>query len=156
MNVPKPRLHYAARLLHWHTIEERPIRGPRTRRECQQYHQYQQECEKPFHGVSPYRILTSICCFPEKSIMNETIRGLFAPVLTALATGRYNVTPSSARIFEQYLCQARPSPQRIMEIYGQGLQRSMSQILPDRLKGFYLRFVSSPEGQIQNKEPHQW
>ena len=32
-------------------------------------------------------------------------------------------------------------PQSIMEIYGQGLQRSMAQILPGRLKVFYQGIV---------------
>ena len=42
---------------------------------------------------------------------------------------------------EENLCQTRRSPQSIMEKYGQGLQRSMAQILPGRLKDFYQGIV---------------
>ncbi len=54
---------------------------------------------------------------------------------------RYLLDKKLYWIPEENLCQTRRSPQSIMEIYGQGLQRSMAQILPGRLKDFYQGIV---------------
>jgi hypothetical protein len=40
-------------------------------------------------------------------------------------------------ISEQKLCQTRRLPQSIMEIYGQGSQRSMVLFLPESMEDFY-------------------
>ena len=44
-------------------------------------------------------------------------------------------------ISEQNLRQTRRSPQSIMDIYGQGLQRRMAHVLPERLCDFYYGIV---------------
>ena len=49
----------------------------------------------------------------------------------------YSLIESLNQICEMDLCQARRRPQGIMEIYGQGRQRSMAQIQPQRIQDFY-------------------
>ncbi len=53
-----------------------------------------------------------------------------------------NANKKKAKICEADLCQARRFPQSIMAIYGQGKQRSMAQIWPQRLSDFYSCLVS--------------
>ena len=49
----------------------------------------------------------------------------------------YSLIESLQMICWQNLRQTRRRPQSIMDIYGQGLQRCMAQILPESMEDFY-------------------